>query len=107
MKVRIARVPEHAPVQTGRPGRGLSSEAVEEILSTLAVVLKCLPGPHLVDKVTVVMTSLELLITHPAILEYKHCLIDSLNNLAKVLMSDGLTSLSQKTRALSFLLIVR
>ena len=101
MKVRIALVPQSAAVKTGVLGGVRFSEIVEEVMSTMAVVLKSLPGTHRINKVVVVTTCLELATMHPGFVEYKQCLIDSLNDLANVLMSDGLAKLSQKTRALS------
>jgi hypothetical protein len=67
----------------------------------LGTVLRAHPTSHLVHKATVVTTYLELLITHPGTAEYKQCLLDSLNDLANILMSDGLTKLSQEPLALS------
>jgi len=104
MKVRISLVSEPTPGQTGPFGSVSSSEMVEEVTSTLAAVLRAVPARHLIHKAAVVTTYLELLITHPSTAEYKQCLLDSLNDLASVLMSDGLTKLSQKTLALSLTL---
>ena len=79
-----------------------TQQQLDDIMSTMGVVLRTVPGSDVIEKVTVVATYAELMSSHPDVPEYRRFLAGGLNALASVLDSRDARELSRRTRSLLF-----
>jgi len=101
LKIRITLASKQKQMDVSTLERIAPSQIVHEIMSTLGVVLRAAPLPDVIDKVTIVATYAEFVISYPAVLAYQQSLATSINDLASVLESIGGTALAVKTWSLS------